>query len=518
MVRYKGKRKHPSMRAWFTKPFAMLAVLALLALGTVGLVQSPVFATGGGNEDCPGGMTQLAKYNWDEDNEVYVAESGAGIVSVSGNATSGTFTVADGYEVSAVVVKGSNNAKTDTYDPPVTSGSFNNSGLTNPGGQTADISNLKFCGGGEEPPEPAPDTATADGGACVNPGEETGVVTVTITNGDDETNETRTYDISFNGATVFRELTLADGETGSVQYGGLAPTGMDWYVSYQGEEVGSGIVQVTECDAPHDECPDLDGNQPPGTDCDPPPHDECPDLDGNQPPGTDCDPPPADENDGLCHATGSESNPYVLIEDISSAGIFNGHFDEDGPGPEAPGDHQNNADIIPPFTYQGEEYSQNWDEAGQALFENDCVVDEEPPTDVCPNIPGDQPVVPDGYEVDDEGNCVPVEEPPFVCPDGSTPEDTSGNGEVGIEDCVVVVCTGDHCDPPPPFDECPDMEGIQPSGTDCSPDNPTIETGLSGPSQSDGSMPVGLLYALIAGLFGGVALIASPMLARVRRR
>ena len=99
------------------------------------------------------------------------------------------------------------------------------------------------------PPTPATDTATADGGACVNPGEETGVVTVTVTNTDDDTDESRFYDITFNGASVFRELTLADGDTGSVQYGGLPVTGMDWYVSYQGQEIASGIVQVTECGA-----------------------------------------------------------------------------------------------------------------------------------------------------------------------------------------------------------------------------------------------------------------------------
>lgn len=177
---------------------------------------------------------------------------------------------------------------------------------------------------------------------------------------------------------------------------------------------------------PVDACPsaDMPGNQPAGTDCTQPEDDretrdlpgvvDCQDetytvehqertreyswdgdswepgpwsdwttYDTTVTPATDeqCPDEPVDANDGLCHATGSESNPYVYIEDISSAGIYNGHFDEDGPGPEAPGDHQNNADIIPPFTYQGETYSQNWDAAGQAIYDAGCKVedDEEEP-------------------------------------------------------------------------------------------------------------------------------------------
>lgn len=66
----------------------------------------------------------------------------------------------------------------------------------------------------------------------------------------------------------------------------------------------------------------------------------------------------------ICHATGSESNPFVLIEP-SAAGVYNGHLGAD---------HQNGEDIIPPFTYQDHVYSQNWDSEGQAIFDNDCEV------------------------------------------------------------------------------------------------------------------------------------------------
>ena len=66
----------------------------------------------------------------------------------------------------------------------------------------------------------------------------------------------------------------------------------------------------------------------------------------------------------LCHATASESNPFVAIT-VAPAAAFNGHL---GAG------HQNGEDIIQPFEYQGQMYSQNWDEAGMAIFENGCVV------------------------------------------------------------------------------------------------------------------------------------------------
>jgi hypothetical protein len=69
----------------------------------------------------------------------------------------------------------------------------------------------------------------------------------------------------------------------------------------------------------------------------------------------------------ICHATGSESNPYV-VNSPSAAGVYNGHIA-----------HQHSEDIIPPFEYKGETYSQNWDEAGQEIWENGCAVPTETP-------------------------------------------------------------------------------------------------------------------------------------------
>jgi hypothetical protein len=74
----------------------------------------------------------------------------------------------------------------------------------------------------------------------------------------------------------------------------------------------------------------------------------------------------------ICHATGSTTNPYVLIEP-SAAGVYNGHL-ATSQGGNGGADHQGAEDIIPPFEYQGQTYSQNWDAAGMAIFENDCEV------------------------------------------------------------------------------------------------------------------------------------------------
>lgn len=62
----------------------------------------------------------------------------------------------------------------------------------------------------------------------------------------------------------------------------------------------------------------------------------------------------------ICHATSSAKNPYVLIHP-AAAGVYNGHMG-----------HQDARDVIPPFTYKGVTYSQNWDADGQALFANGC--------------------------------------------------------------------------------------------------------------------------------------------------
>ena len=61
----------------------------------------------------------------------------------------------------------------------------------------------------------------------------------------------------------------------------------------------------------------------------------------------------------FCHqlGNGKYNNPSS-----SAQGIYSGHLS------------QHPGDIIPPFEYQGQTYSQNWDAAGQAIFNNGCAV------------------------------------------------------------------------------------------------------------------------------------------------
>ncbi len=63
----------------------------------------------------------------------------------------------------------------------------------------------------------------------------------------------------------------------------------------------------------------------------------------------------------ICHATGSTSHPYVRISP-SVSGIVHGHIA-----------HQDRRDVIPPFTYGGRQYSQNWGAAGQVFLSGGCL-------------------------------------------------------------------------------------------------------------------------------------------------
>jgi hypothetical protein len=69
----------------------------------------------------------------------------------------------------------------------------------------------------------------------------------------------------------------------------------------------------------------------------------------------------------ICHATGSASNPYVVIHPNAN-GVVSGHYD-----------HQDGRDIIPSFTYNDHGTTktfpgQNLGNGGQAILDNGCVV------------------------------------------------------------------------------------------------------------------------------------------------
>lgn len=99
--------------------------------------------------------------------------------------------------------------------------------------------------------------------------------------------------------------------------------------------------------------------------------------------------PPTDEHKvTICHRTHSDTNPYVIVTaDIASEGHGKGvgdHYAEhQGPVWELglKEQHIEWGDIIPPYEYEDFSFpGYNWDEAGQAIYENDCEVEQSSPT------------------------------------------------------------------------------------------------------------------------------------------
>lgn len=68
----------------------------------------------------------------------------------------------------------------------------------------------------------------------------------------------------------------------------------------------------------------------------------------------------------ICHATGSNTNPYnqVTVDEDAVDGNGNGNSDHNQDG------HQNGEDIIPPGSWDAD--GRNWDAAHIAIYENDC--------------------------------------------------------------------------------------------------------------------------------------------------
>ena len=96
----------------------------------------------------------------------------------------------------------------------------------------------------------------------------------------------------------------------------------------------------------------------------------------------------------------------------------------------------------------------------------DCIADvSEEPVDVCPNLEGEQDQVPEGYQVDEEGNCnqSQEEQPTDVCPNL---EDNQAEVPEGYElkesgDCVVSSEQPEEEPQEEPNDVCDNLEGIQ---------------------------------------------------------
>ena len=115
----------------------------------------------------------------------------------------------------------------------------------------------------------------------------------------------------------------------------------------------------------------------------------------------------SDDHVVICHATGSKNGDGFVQIAPSASGVVKGHDK-----------HQDDRDIIPPFSYAGKYGSdaalaagQNWNAANSAAYANGCrattvTPPTTPPTDVCPNIEGVQTSIPSGMTKDSAGNCV----------------------------------------------------------------------------------------------------------------
>ncbi len=82
----------------------------------------------------------------------------------------------------------------------------------------------------------------------------------------------------------------------------------------------------------------------------------------------------------ICHRTASNSNPYVSNAPAAQ-GVINGHLkNHTGPVWPATGQDGKWGDIVPPFDFNGVHYEQNWNDAGQAIFNAGCKIPEQPST------------------------------------------------------------------------------------------------------------------------------------------
>jgi hypothetical protein len=149
----------------------------------------------------------------------------------------------------------------------------------------------------------------------------------------------------------------------------------------------------------------------------------------------------------ICHATGSATNPYVMVT-ISENAVA------------AHRAHQGREDIIPATV--------------------GCVPPPPVPTDVCPNIAGDQPTVPAGMVIDPDGNCVTA--PPIdVCPNilGDQPTVPEGYEIDLLGNCVPIVVD-------PPFIACIVSVGVQQTATTVTgtPSDDTIDCSAASPGKT----------------------------------
>lgn len=117
----------------------------------------------------------------------------------------------------------------------------------------------------------------------------------------------------------------------------------------------------------------------------------------------------AQETIDICHATGSDSNPYI-VNSPSKDGDVSGHADHEGPI-WFDGINEDWGDIIPPFTFPGGSFpGLNWTAEGEAIHANGCNIPDPTAT------PTDAP--PTATPTDAPPTATPTEAPPTATPTG----------------------------------------------------------------------------------------------------
>ncbi|HEU4668861.1 MAG TPA: hypothetical protein VFS79_14500 [Arthrobacter sp.] len=142
-----------------------------------------------------------------------------------------------------------------------------------------------------------------------------------------------------------------------------------------------------------------------------------------KPGGNPAEPPKDnDKKITICHATGSEKNPYRVLT-VALQGL-NGH---------GGAHHQHEEDIVPPNDGKVIPAGQNWTAEGQATFNNNCVpveVTTTPPTTTPPTTP------PTGAVVPPAGAVVPGTNPRGAAAGGGTGAVAAPNQGFNVQTAV----------------------------------------------------------------------------------
>jgi hypothetical protein len=147
----------------------------------------------------------------------------------------------------------------------------------------------------------------------------------------------------------------------------------------------------------------------------------------------------------FCHVAGREEDPANTVTlTLPYNAVFGhaGHFNEDGtPNAGHEQDHLGPCQAPPPPTDVCPNIGGNQADVPEGMVKDEqgnCVT-SPPPTDVCPNIGGNQADVPEGMVKDEQGNCVTSPPPTDVCPniDGNQATVPTGLVKNGQGNCVT---------------------------------------------------------------------------------